>query len=79
MKIVTISNTGSMNSEIAAPCATSPDSMPVLNPAKPSTDVAPIGPPCVSRNTMERSVKVNTMPKIRPITMIGRIIGRMIW
>ena len=73
------SRTGSMNNEIAAPCDTSPETMPVWKPAKPSTEVAPTGPPFVIRNTIDRSVKVNTMPNTRPMVMIGRIIGRMIW
>ena len=45
----------------------------------PGPEVAPTGPPLVIRKTMDRSVKVNTMPKIRPMATIGRIIGRMIW
>src|SRR5215472_891003 len=40
----TTSSTGNMNNEMAAPCATSPELMPVWKPAKPRTEVAPTGP-----------------------------------
>ena len=43
MKITTTSSTGNMNSEMAAPCDTSPEVMPVWKPAKPRTEVAPTG------------------------------------
>jgi hypothetical protein len=50
-----------------------------LEPLDPSIEVAPTGPRLVKRKTTERSVKVNTMPKMRPTATIGRIMGMMIW
>jgi hypothetical protein len=78
MRIAAASNSGNRNSATAAPCATSPPSIPRKNAHDASTCVEFVGPPRVSTYTTVMSVKVTMAPNNAATAISGIISGIVI-